>query len=121
MKKDLPVLKKEMKMFIRGWLDSILFWPASEVFEFVAQQTKIDGEHGSRFALAKVEVFKGGNLIFTDDVPWPNFIGTSTLLLQVYLLSQQPNYKKAKKWQALMEEFCWSFPEFKPPHCVGWK
>ena len=117
----LPEIKSDIVIAQRGWFQSILFWPLKQSVKVVAKQIPMDDAiYDSMFALAKIEIYNRDEIIFSDDIPWPMPVGEMFLFMQVYLLSQYPRYEKPKKWQMLMESFCFSFSDFEPPEKIYW-
>jgi hypothetical protein len=114
-----PKLTKTVTFVIRGWFESIFFWPSVVTVEVTAEQKSLNEDLFGFAALAEIVIKEKEKIVLQDEVPWPMPIGEPTLLLQVYFLSQMPNYKHPR-WQKVMEKFCYSFPDFSPPNKIYW-
>ena len=115
----IPKLTKTVAFATRGWFDSILFWPSVATVEVTAEQKSLGEDRFNSMALAEIIIKEKEKIVLQDEVPWPMPIGELMLLLQVYFISQMPNYKHPR-WQKVMEEFCYSFPDFSPPDKIYW-
>ncbi len=88
--------------------------------EVAAKQIEMDEEtYGPSVGLAEVTIKAEGEIVLKDEVPWAMPVGEPFLLMQVYLLSQQPDCGYPE-WQFAMEAFCYSFPDFRPPDKLWW-
>lgn len=118
-----PELCQIIKPRLKCWLDFLIGPFVSPYKVRLKQVWRSELTHGSSqpFALAKFEVssWRGGDRLFTDLAPWPLFVDEQTMLLQLYMLSQQPGYEHPE-WQVLMEDFCFSFKDFVPPSEFYW-
>jgi hypothetical protein len=112
-------LAKSSKNFPkRGWFQNVLFWPGPAV-TVEAEQIPIPGDTVGVCALAKVTIKKNGKIVHTAEIPFGMPVGEATLLLQVYTLSQQPDYSDPQ-WQRIRECFCRMHSNFEPPSFMWW-
>jgi hypothetical protein len=110
---DELVMEKMFNLKDRGWCDSILFWPRNTIFKVVAIQKFVYRIGKLQLAKASVRILEDGNEVFFDEIPWDMPAGETTLLKQVDLHSKNSNFEYPK-WRLLMQEFCQSFPDFRP-------
>jgi hypothetical protein len=118
---EYPELTKQIVVFGRGWFKSIFFWSKKHTLEITAKQFELDPSvYGPiPIAGALIIISGDGKELLSYEVPFPMPPGRVTLLLQVYLISQMPNYEHPE-WQNALNSFCYSFPEFKPPEKLYW-
>ena len=109
------VVHNLFKEWIQGF-DTELFKKGDKV-KIVSDQVLVSESSGC--ATARVTIFINDEEIFLADVPWMMPIAECVLLMQVYILSQTPNYEHAK-WQKTLEKFCYMFEEFRPPEKIWW-
>lgn len=61
--------------------------------------------------VAEVSIFINNNLLFKQEISCPLPISKTSLLTHIFAFSQMPGYEHPK-WQEILEEFCYMFPEF---------
>jgi hypothetical protein len=109
-------LAKKIKYRTRGWFDSIYFWPLSEKLQIRASQAPTEGNlinKNMTEVLVKI-INKSGKFLLVQKSPCIMLPGEENLLKQVYSLAMVPKHGYPEL-QEVMKEFCFSFPNFKPP------
>ena len=119
-KVEMPQLEVEVEVATRGWFESICFWPKITKLKVEARQTPIEEFYGPTVGCAEVKITNGDVIEFETEIPWPTPIDRMFLLMQVYMLSQMPNFEGSPKWQKAMLSFCESFSDFEKPTDVYW-
>ena len=76
-------------------------------------------EYGGLSATAEVVIYEKGEEVHRADIPWATPIAEVLLAMQVYLLSQMPNYPDPE-WQPVMEAFAFACEDFSPPEKIWW-
>lgn len=116
---SLPKSAKTLRR--RSWFESLAFWPSFRKVTVEAEQTKIhglvDGLHTG--CLAVVTIKQRGKTVFKYKIPWVFPRHKDMLLLQVYTLSQQPDFGYPK-WQKVLERFSFMHDGFEPPDEMWW-
>ncbi|NTU98899.1 hypothetical protein HGA64_02745 [Candidatus Falkowbacteria bacterium] len=111
----LPEICKKVRVTVRGWFESLHFWPKTVEMEVFARQVPCN-ELKNVFVpmvLAEVMIMKENAILLKEVIPFPMFIGFEMLLAHVFIFSQDPSYEP-KSHLKVLELFCRSFKQFVP-------
>lgn len=101
---------------VRGGLFSLF---RKKVICVDAEQVSYKEDETGMTATAKLTISVDHKVVHQADIPWPMPKSSIMLSLQVYTLSQYPNYK-SPEWQDIMEKFCYQCEGFERPHKLWW-
>lgn len=91
------------------------------IITFHAWQVPVTEEgYDPEMTTVKFDIEIDGKKVHEAVVPWMNFKGEPFLALQVYTLSQKPNYPHPE-YQVLMEDFAVKCKYFEKPPQIFWE
>lgn len=118
-------IEKKVSFVKKGWFKRTLFRPISRMdsYKVTVRQFKLDEKIYGPIPIAgasfEINDEQKGLKILECEIPFPMPPGKATLLMQVYLISKMPDWEYPE-YQRVLEKFCFSFPEFRPPDKLWW-